>query len=157
MAIREGSTAPAYILPHAPGKTVDLGSVFGNHEKVVLLFFPLAFSPVCTTEMCTMRDQWKEWEALDAKVFGVTADSPFITKKFREENEIPFPILSDYNREMSSGYGCVHGDLNGLKRVPMRAAFVIGRDRKVVYSWVSEDPKQEPPYDEVKKAVENAN
>jgi len=155
MAIRTGDTAPGFELPHKAGETVDVGSHIGS-EPVVLLFFPLAFSPVCSDEMCAMRDDWRRWNDLDATVFGITADSPFITEKFRQDLEIPFPILSDFNREVARPWGVLHDDLFGMRDVPKRAAFVIGPDGTVVYDWVSDDPSKMPDLDAVRSALESA-
>jgi len=155
MSVREGDTAPAFELPAAPGETVDVGRAMGS-GPVVLLFFPLAFSSVCTREMCTVRDDWDAWSGLDAEVFGITVDSPFVTAKFRDEHDLPFPVLSDFNRTVARTYGALHDDLMGLEGVPKRSAFVIAPDGVVSYAWVSEDPGVEPDYDEVRAAVERA-
>ena len=152
MPLSKGDAAPKFELPHKAGETVDVGQYIGS-EPVVLLFFPLAFSPVCTDEMCAMRDDWSEWDALDAKVFGVSVDSPFITDKFREELNIPFPILSDFNAEVVKQYGGVHDDLFGMKNVGKRAAYVVGSDGTVKYDWVSDDPGQMPDLNAVRDAV----
>ena len=152
MSVRTGDTAPGFTLPYQPGETVDLGAHLGQ-DKVVLLFFPLAFSPICTDEMCAMRDDWSKWESLGAKVFGVSVDSPFVTAKFRDELNIPFPVLSDFNKEMSAAYGALHEDLLGLKGVSKRSAFVIDDSGTCCYAWVSDDPKQMPKFDEIKDAV----
>lgn len=155
MAVREGDRAPGFELPVSPGKTVDVGELIGR-EKVVLLFFPLAFSPVCTKEMGTMRDDWDAWGELDARVFGISVDSPFVTQKFREEERIPFPILSDFNKDVAREYGALHEDLLGLRGVAKRCAFVIGRDGTVRYAWVSDDPRLEPDYAAVRTAAASA-
>jgi peroxiredoxin len=156
MAVNRGDRAPGFRLPEKkPGQLVDVGEQIGK-EKVVLLFFPLAFSPTCTTEMCTMRDSWKEWEGLGAKVYGISVDSPFATEMFRTIENVPFPILSDFNRDVARTYGVLYEDIFGLKGVAKRAAFVIGRDGKVAYAWVSEDPGKEPSYQEVRSAVQAA-
>jgi glutaredoxin-dependent peroxiredoxin len=152
MTIRPGDKAPAFTLPSKPGNPVDLSTKLG-HEPVVLLFFPLAFSSVCTAEMCHMRESWDQWKSLGASVYGISVDSPFVTDKFREMERIPFPILSDFNKEVSRQYGVLHEDLLGLKGVSKRSAFVIGKDGKVKYAWVTEDPKVQVPFDEVKKAL----
>jgi len=150
MTIKTGDAAPAITLPVRPKEmvTVPIGQ-----EKVVLLFFPLAFSPVCTDEMCHMRDSWSEWEALDAKVLGISVDSPFVTDHFRIQEKIPFDLLSDFNKEVSATYGVLHEDLIGLKGVAKRSAFVIGADGKVAYAWVTDDPRVQVPFDEVKAAL----
>ena len=150
MAVQKGDSAPAITLPARPKEMVEVPI---GQEKVVLLFFPLAFSPVCTDEMCQMRDSWSEWEALDAKVLGISVDSPFVTDRFRSEEKIPFDLLSDFNKVVSSTYGVLHEDLIGLKGVAKRSAFVIDADGKVAYAWVTDDPRVQVPFDEVKAAL----
>ncbi len=152
MAIRKGDRAPGFALPAKPGEKIDVGEHIGQ-DRVVLLFFPLAFSPVCTDEMCHFRDEWSEWESLDAKVFGISVDSPFVVDRFRTQEQIPFPILSDFNKDVCRQYGAIHEDLKGLKGVAKRAAFVIGEDGNVVYDWVTEDPTVQVPFEEVKSAL----
>lgn len=149
MAMRVGDRAPGFELPAAPGETVDVGKLIGR-ETVVLLFFPLAFSPVCTKEMRAVRDAWHE---LDARVFAISVDSPFVTQRFREEEGLPFPVLSDFNREVARLYGVLHEDLLGLEGVAKRSAFVIGKNGIVAHAWVSEDPGVEPDYGALKAAA----
>ena len=153
--ISVGSMAPAFQLPSKPGEVIDVGSLFGK-EKVVLLFIPLAFSSVCTAEMCHFRDSWNQWENLGAKVFGISIDSPFVTDKFRELERIPFPVLSDFNKSVAPQYDALHEDLKGMKGVTKRAAFVIGRDGRVAYAWISENPGTQVDFDAVQTAVRNA-
>ena len=152
MTVEISEKAPVFALPEAPGKIVDVGEVIGT-APVVLLFFPLAFSPVCTTEFCTFRDGWSQWEDLGAKVFGISIDSPFVAAKFKESENIPFPLLSDFNKEVAAMYGALHDELMGLKGVAKRAAFVINRDGDITYAWISEDPGVQVNFDEIKAAV----
>ncbi len=152
MAIRKGDHASPFTLASKPGNPVDVGAHIGS-EPVVLLFFPLAFSPVCTEEMCSMRDGWSAWQSLGAQVYGVSIDSPFVTEKFRAERNIPFPILSDFNKTVAAEYGALHDDLKGMKGVTKRAAFVIDAGGTVVYDWVSDDPTKMPDLDEIKGVV----
>jgi peroxiredoxin len=152
MAVREGDPAPGFRLPEAPGEYVDVGALIGR-ERVVLLFFPLAFSPTCTTELCTFRDRWEDFHGLGARLFGLSVDSPFVTDLFRRQQELPFPVLSDFNREAARLYDVLYDDLFGLKGVGKRAVFVIGTDGTVVYRWVCEDPGVEPDYEAVRRAV----
>lgn len=152
MTIKKGDRAIEFKLPHKPKEEIDLSQYIGK-EKVVLLFFPLAFSSVCTAEMCAMRDDWKKYEQLGAKVFGISVDSPFVTDKFRQMENIPFPILSDFNKEVSKKYGVLMEDLIGLKGVSKRSAFVIGKDGKIAYAWVSENPGVQVNFDEIKAAL----
>ena len=153
MTAQISEKAPTFSLPEAPGQMVDVGEVIGT-APVVLLFFPLAFSPVCTTEFCTFRDSWDEWESIGAKVFGISIDSPFVTAKFKESEHLPFPLLSDFNKEVAAMYGALHEDLMGLKGVAKRAAFVINRDGEITYAWISDDPGVQVNFDDIKAAVE---
>jgi len=152
MPLKKGDDAIEFKLPAKPKHEINLGDYIGK-EKVVLLFFPLAYSSVCSAEMCQMRDEWSQYESLGAKVFGISVDSPFVTDKFRQDEKIPFPILSDFNKEVSRQYGVLHEDLMGLKGVSKRSAFVIGKDGKVAYQWVSEDPGVQVKFDEIKAAL----
>lgn len=152
MAVREGDRAPGFTLPAAPGEEVDVGARFGR-ERVVLLFVPLAFSPVCTTELRTVADRWGE---LDARVYAVSVDSPFVVERFREAEGLPFPVLSDFNREVIDEWGVLEEEMMGLRGVARRSAFVVGADGRVTYRWVSDDPGVEPDYEEIRAAVDAA-
>ncbi|MEE2681275.1 MAG: redoxin domain-containing protein [Planctomycetota bacterium] len=145
--------ATPFSLPEAPGQMVDVGSLFGE-DPVVLLFFPLAFSPVCTVEFCTIRDDWSRWSDMGAKVFGISIDSPFTVQKFKESEGLPFPLLSDFNKEVAASYGALHEDLMGLKGVAKRSAFVIDRSGKISYAWVSDDPGKQVEFEEILAAVQ---
>lgn len=155
MSVQEGDRAPGFILPAGPGEEVDVGDLFGR-ERMVLAFFPLAFSPVCTTELCTFADRWDRLSELDARVFGVSVDGPFVNARFREEEGLPFPLLSDFNREVTSEWGVLHEDLMGLEGVVKRSIFVVGADGRAAYRWVSGDRGIEPDCDEVRTALEAA-
>lgn len=151
--IREGDRAPGFALQAAPGEEVDVGAAIGE-RPVVLLFFPLAFSSVCTRELCAVRDEWARWGALDADVYAISVDSPFATARFRAEHDLPFPVLSDFNKEVAGAYGVLYEEWYGLRGVAKRSAFVIGRDGVVTYAWVTEDADVEPDYAAVRAAVE---
>lgn len=152
MPVKKGDRAPAFKLPQKPKDEVDVGQHIGK-QPVVLLFFPFAFSSVCTAEMCHYRDNWQQYGELGAQVFGISIDSPFVTDKFRQAENIPFPILSDFNREVSKQYDALHEELMGLKGVSKRAAFVIGKDGTVKYAWVSDNPGVQVNFDEIKAAL----
>lgn len=152
MPLTIGDTAPRFTLPAEPGEIVDVGARMGE-RPVVLLFFPLAFSSVCTDELCTVRDSWDEWEALEADVFGISVDSPFVTHRFREELGLPFPLLSDFNHDVGSAYGVLYEDYFGLRGVARRAAFVVGTDGRIAYAWVGERDDVLPDFPAVRQAV----
>lgn len=155
MPLTAGDRAPAFALPAAPGETVDVGERIGR-RPVVLLFFPLAFSSVCTEELCAVRDDWSGWEALDADVYGISVDSPFVARRFREELGLPFPLLSDFNHDVGAAYGVLYEDYFGLRGVARRAAFVIGADGRVAYAWVGERDDVLPDFDALRAAVRGA-
>lgn len=152
MSLTVGSKAPAFTLPSQPGTSVDVGALIGK-EKLVLLFIPLAFSPVCTVEMCHFRDAWQQWSTLGCQVFAVSVDSPFTVAKFRELERIPFPVLSDFNKDVARQYGALHEDLMGLKGVAKRAAFVVDATGTVRYAWVSDDPRVQVDFAAIEAAV----
>lgn len=153
MSVTTGEPAPDFELPRSPGETVRLHDELAD-GPVVLLFFPLAFSSVCTRELCTVRDDWSRWRDLNASVLAVSVDSPFVTERFREEHDLPFPVLSDFNRTVSESYGVLQEDLMGLRGVAKRSAFVVAPDGTIRYRWVTDDPGEEPPYEEVLAAAE---
>ena len=130
MPLSVGDFAPKFSLPEGPGQMVDVGAEFGA-APVVVLFFPLAFSGVCTEELCGIRDDWSAWTDLEAKVFGVSVDSPFVVSKFREIENLPFSLLSDFNKIVAPEWGAFYEEeFFGLNGVAKRAAFVVGTDGK---------------------------
>jgi len=148
-----GAPAPDFSLAPAPGPDrVTLSEHRGT--PVVLLFIPLAFSGVCTDEMCRVAEDWRRWEEVGATVLGISVDSPFVTRKFAEETGVPFPVLSDFNKEVSEGYGVLYREFFGMKGVSKRAAFVVDGGGTVAYAWVTEDADVLPPFGEILEAVE---
>jgi len=156
MALAVGDSAPDFTLVHKLGSDpVQLSKETGD-GPVVLLFFPLAFSSVCTDEMCHMADTYSEWSGLGATVFGISVDSPFVNAKFAAETQVAFPLLSDFNKETATAYGVRNDDFFGMKGVANRSAFVVDDDGRIAYAWVSEDPGVMPPFEKIKAAVEAA-
>ena len=158
MAISIGTKAPKFSLKTktADGLTdVSLSDHLGG-KPVVLLFFPLAFTSVCTEELCGVSGDLEAYNGLNAAVYGISVDSPFAQEAFAKANKISFPLLSDFNKEVSAAYDVLYEDLLGFKGVSKRAAFVINKDGEVVLSWFSEDPHDVPDFEAVKKALESA-
>ena len=120
-------------------------------KKIVLAFFPGAFTSVCTKEMCAFRDSMKSMTALGAQVIGISVNDPFTNKAFAEVNQLPFIILSDYTRETIKRYGVFHEDFAGLKgyTVAKRSVFILDEKGTLQYKWISEDPGKEPDYKEI--------
>lgn len=153
MAIKVGDKAPEFTLSDSERQARSLKDF--SKKKVVLAFFPGAFTGVCTKEMCAFRDSMTKLNDLNAQVIGISVDAPFANKAFASQNNLQFPILSDYSRAASKAYGGVHEDFAGLKgySASKRSVFVVDEDGKVTYAWVSDDPGVEPNYDDVIKAL----
>ncbi len=158
MALDKGISAPDVTLKTKTAEglqDVHLSENFGK-RKTVLLFFPFAFSDPCTKEMCAVSESLAEYEKLDAAVYGISVDTPFTLEQFGEKNGIKFPLLSDFNRKASRAYDVLFEDVLGFKHVAKRSAFVIDEKGRIAYSFTSDDPRQFPDFDEVKKALEGA-
>ena len=147
-----GSEAPDFTLLEAPGKSITLSEEL-EKGPVVLVFYPADFSSVCQKELCRFRDVLADYNSLGANVLGISVDGIFSHAAFKEKNGIQFPLLSDWEKTTIKDYGIVHENLAGMKNVAKRSVFVIDTDRMVVYLWVSDDPGQLPPFDEVEMAV----
>lgn len=157
--VQEGEPAPDFTVPHVTADDVDeftLSDAIGN-GPLVLAFIPGAFTGVCTDEMCEFRDSLADFEELDAHVYGVSVDGPFSQQAFIEENNLNFPMLSDFGGEVIDEYGIVLDSLAGIYGpVSKRSVFVIDDGGNVAYRWVSDDPGVMPEIDEVREAVEEA-
>jgi peroxiredoxin len=155
MSSEIGQPAPDFELNASTGETVSLEQYRGE-RPVVLLFVPLAFTPVCTNELSRMRDDYETYSALGAEILAASVDSQFTLKVWADQLKLPFPLLSDFNKETATAYGAIYQDLMGLKGVAKRSAFVIDKDGVIRYRWVSEDADMLPPFDEIQAAVAEA-
>jgi peroxiredoxin len=152
MSIQKGQPAPQFTLFSSELKEVSLADFKG--KKVVLHFFPMAFTGVCTTQLCTMRDNFGYYDGLNAQILAISVDSPFTLAKFKEENNYQFPLLSDFNKEVSIAYGAIYHDfVFGMKGVSKRAAFVIDEEQKVIYAEVLEVATDLPDFNAIAEAV----
>lgn len=153
MALQVGDKAPDFKLFSSELKEVSLSDYKG--KKVVVHFFPMAFTGVCTAQLCTMRDSFGYYEGMNAAVIGISVDSPFTLAKFKEDQAYQFPLLSDFNKEISQSYGAFYEDfVFNLKGVSKRAAFVVDEEGKIIHAEVLEDAGNMPDFDAIKKAVE---
>lgn len=152
MSLKVGDCAPDFKLFSSELKEVSLTDYKG--QKLVIHFFPLAFTGVCTTQLCTMRDSFGYYEGMNAAVIGISVDSPFALAKFKEVEAYQFPLLSDFNKEVSQAYGAFYDEfVFNLKGVSKRAAFVIDEEGKVIYAEVLESAGDLPNFDAIQKAV----
>ncbi len=154
MAVEVGQSAPDFTLYDTDRNQRSLGEFKG--KNVVLAFFPAAFSGVCTTEMCTLRDSADQFNSMNAQVIGISVDPLASLKAWSDQNNLQFPILSDFGREAVNQYGVAFQNLGGIEGyvAANRAVLVVDKEGVVRYKWVaSPNPGVEPDYDEVKKAV----
>jgi peroxiredoxin len=150
--VEVGDKAIDFTLLNQDRQPVKLSDYIGK-KNIVLAFYFLDFSPVCTNEMCSFDNSLKELENLDAIVFGISVDSPFSHKAFAEKYNLKIQLLSDFNREVIRKYDVVHEEMFGFKNIGKRAVFVIDKNGIIRYKWVSEDPRKEPNYEEIKKVL----
>jgi peroxiredoxin len=153
-----GDTAPTFEATYrgSDHETFDLAEHLGD-GPVVLAFFPGAFTPPCSNEMVALQDHVNEFEAAGATLFGVSADSAFSLEAFAAEHSLEFELVSDMAGEAIGAYDLEIDipDL-GLYGIANRAVFVIDDGGEVTYTWVAEDPTNEPDYEELLAAVEAA-
>ena len=145
MPLHSGQIAPDFTLYDTNKQQVTLSSFRG--QKVLLLFFPLAFTSVCTAELCSVRDQLKMYEELDVHPIGISVDSVYSLAKFKAEQKINFPLLSDFNKEVSKSYDALYETFGlGMKGVSKRAAFLIDEVGRIVYAEVLENAGLQPDF-----------
>ncbi len=147
MSLKEGEIAPDFRLQDTEGEYVELYDRLGRGQQVVLLFFPLAFSSTCREELCTVRDNKKMYDSLNADIIGISIDSFFTLREFKKALNLNMTLLSDFNREASSRYDVLYDDFYGLKGVTKRAAFIVGEDKKIRYAEVMDDADNLPDFD----------
>ena len=156
MAIQQGQMAPDFSLFNTEKNKVSLADYKG--KNLVILFFPLAFTGVCTTELCTVRDNLNVYTSLNADVVGISVDSLFSLGKFKDEQQYNFPLLSDFNKETSQAYGAFYDEfVLDMKGVARRAAFVVDKDGMVQYAEVLESAGDLPNFDAIKEALSGLN
>jgi len=156
MALKVGDKAPDFTLTSDEKKEIKLKDYQG--KNVVLLFFPLAFTGVCTTELCTMRDDIGTYSGLNAEILAVSVDSPFSLEKFKAEQKLNFPLLSDFNKDASKAYDTIYETFAfGMQGVSKRSAFVIDGKGVIQYAEVLENAGEIPNFGAVQEALKNLN
>jgi peroxiredoxin len=142
-------SAPEFTLIDTDKKPVSLKEFQG--KKVVLAFYPGAFTGVCTKEVCALQDAMASFNSVNAQVLGISIDSPFANKMFATTNKIAFPLLSDLNKEVSVKYCGLYDAFAGVSgyKASKRSVFVVDAKGVVRYEWVTENPGVEPPYEEI--------
>jgi len=153
MSVQAGQDAPDFTLKNTDMQEVTLSSLRGQ-KNVVLLFVPFAFTGVCTTELCSVRDTMNNYANLNAEVFGISVDSPFAQKQWKEKEQLNFTLLSDFNREACKAYGAYYDNLLGLQGVAKRAAFVIDKAGQVRYAEILDNARNLPNFDSIRETLQ---
>ena len=148
-------TAPDFNLKNTEKNDIALSSYKG--KTVVLAFYPGAFTGVCDTEMCSLRDSMNYFNDLNATVLGISVDSPWANAEFAKKYEINFNLLSDYNRDVSKAYDMIFNGLGGLEgyECSNRGVLIIDGEGLIQYRWVAENPGIEPNYSEIIEKVKS--
>lgn len=156
MSLEINSNAPEFKLFNTEKKEVSLSEQKG--KNVVLLFFPLAFTSVCTAELCSVRDNYAMYNGLNAVVFGISCDSLFSLGKFKEEQKLNFDLLSDFNKETSAAYNSLYEQFGfGMRGVSKRAAFVIDKAGILKHMEILEDAGKQPNFEAINACLAKLN
>ena len=149
-----GDEAPRFNLIDQNNNSISLAEFRGR--RVILAFFPAAFTGVCTEEMCQFEQSTLGSGDSDVDILGICADSRFTNAAFAEKNEISFPILSDYTRSTIEAYSVALHDFAGMPGyiASERAVFIVDEKGDVMWKWIGENPGVQPNYDEVMAASE---
>ena len=153
MHIEIGQLAPAFKLYDSQKQLVSLSDYSG--KNVLLLFFPLAFTSVCTAELCSVRDNIALYSNMNSDVLGISVDSLYTLAAFKKEQQLNFPLLSDYRRQVVNKYGILMKNLGPLADydAAKRSIFILDKDQRIQYRWVSDNPLIEPNYEEIKQVL----
>ena len=152
MSISIGQKAPDFQLYDTEKNKVSLSDFRG--QNVLLLFFPLAFTRVCTQELCSFRDSIGFYNNANARVIGISVDSLYTLAKFKEAQQYNFTLLSDFNKEVSEAYDSLYDkwilEMNGVSK---RSAFVIDKNGIIRYAEILENSGEEPNYDAIRESL----
>lgn len=156
MSLKIGDRAPDFKLFNTEKKEVSLSSYRG--KNVVLLFYPFAFSGTCTAELCNIRDNYSIYDNLNAEILGISIDSVFTQKRYKEEQRLNFDLLSDFNKETSGDYGSLYENfIFGTRGVSKRSAFVIDKEGIVRYAEILENASEQPSYEGIQNCLKSLN
>jgi peroxiredoxin len=152
MKIQIGDAAPDFSLYDSDKKEITL-SEFRGHN-VLLLFYPVAFTSTCTKELCSTRDNISFYNNTNARVLAISVDTVYSLAKYKTEQNLNFPLLSDFNKEVSIAYGCLYERFSyNMKGVSKRSAFVIDKEGIVRYAEILENASDIPDFEEIEKTL----
>lgn len=147
MDLKVSDKAPDFTLFNSEREAVTLSDHLGR-KNVLLLFFPLAFTSVCTKELCSVRDDIGKYDNEKTQVFGISVDAVFSLAKFKEDQAYNYPLLSDFNKEVSAAYGCLYQNFGNMDMhgVSKRSAFIIDKEGILQYAEVLENAGEVPDF-----------
>lgn len=152
MTIQTGQPAPDFRLFNSEKKEIALSDLKG--QPVLLLFFPLAFTSVCTKELCMVRDELSWYNNLQVTVLGISVDSLHTLARYKEDQQLNFMLLSDFNKEVSRQYGSLYEQFGyNMKGVSKRSAFVIDAEGIVRYAEVLENAGEVPDFEAIRQCL----
>ena len=156
MKIEIGQHAPDFTLYDTTKNKISLSALKGHN--VLLLFFPQAFTSVCTKELCSVRDNISIYNNANVTVLGISVDSVYTLAKFKEEQQYNFSLLSDFNKDVSAAYGSLYDTWKlDMKGVSKRSAFVIDKYGIIIYAEVLQNASDEPSYTNIEKILVGLN
>ncbi|HMG15047.1 MAG TPA: redoxin domain-containing protein [Saprospiraceae bacterium] len=156
MALKKGDQAPDFTLYSADKTEVSLSSYRG--KNVLILFYPQAFTGVCTKELCDVRDNLSMYESLNTEILAISVDSVYTLVKYKADQSYNFPLLSDFNKEVSTAYGTIYDVWNlGMKGVSKRSAFVVDAKGIIQYAEVLESANDVPDFNAIKQTLDSLN
>ncbi len=154
--LKAGDAAPDFTLFNSDKKEVRLSDFKG--KNLIILFYPQAFTGVCTTELCAMRDGLSEYQSLNASVVAISVDSVYTLEVFKKAQELNFDLLSDFNKEVSTAYGSLYETFGfGMRGVSKRSAFVVDAAGIIRHAEVLENAGEIPDFQAVRHALESIN
>jgi peroxiredoxin len=156
MSLTIGTKAPDFKLVDSDKKEVSLSEYAG--KNLIIHFFPASFTGVCTTQLCTVRDGINLYHNDTTDVVAISVDLPFTLAKFKEDQNLNFRLLSDFNKEASAAYGAIYENwILGLKGVSKRAAFVVDKDGVIRYVEVLESAGDLPNFTAINETLASLN
>jgi peroxiredoxin len=156
LEIKLGQQAPDFSLYTSEKNKITLSESKG--QNVLLLFFPVAFTGICTKELCLMRDNLNWYNTVNAKIFGISVDTIYALAKYKEEQKLNFSLLSDFNKEVSAAYGCLYDIFSyDMKGVSKRSAFIIDKNGIVKYVEILEKASDLPNFHAIQKTLSSLN
>lgn len=160
MAITIGNKAPDFTLKskNQTGEIKDVSLQDFKGKNVILLFYPLSFTGVCTSEMCSISEGFEFYSNLNAEVLGISVDSIFTQEAWAKQNKITIPLLSDFNKEVCAKYETLYPDggfVLGMNGVSKRAAFIIDKEGIIKYTEILEDAGQLPNFEKIKEVLKS--